>query len=221
MTYSYNPYDMTTGIVLHDLPSSRSESPAVGTDYFPDNTLHRDLIGLVNFEPFPQFESRHATPALPFTKENCERLFVGQIPYGTPARQVEWMVFIATGRHVYFTETIQRWTGSRTPKGCAHTYCRPEDCEFILSVLHRRVLVDDTGIWIAADDEQHAALEEYCAHMKSDKTLRFRERPYQPMVAQKATSDFVPRRTSPQPEPTLLPPLYNDFVQSAMFLPPY
>jgi len=218
--YRFNPYDATTAVVIHcDQRSSRSESPAgpvedrTTTLYF-ENTLHRDLIGQVNFEPFPVFDSCYAVPALPFTKDDCVRLFIGQIPYGTPAKQVEWMVFAATGRRVYFTETIQRWTGARTPKGCAHTYCLPQDRDIILEVLHRRVLVDDSGIWIAADDMQHDLLEQYCARMKNDKTLRFRDRPYQPMVAQEATSDFVPRRSSPAPDATLLPPLYCDFLHS-------
>lgn len=242
-SFSYNPYDMTSGYVLHEQRSSRSESPAVEESAYAhnpydattgyvlrgqsrsespagpgqsgcfDNTLHKELIGQANFEPFPALESNHACPALPFAKEDCCRLFIGQIPYGTPARQVEWMVLTATGRRVYFTETIQRWTGARAPKGCAHTYCLPSDRDFILRALHRRVLVDDSGIWIAADDEQHVVLQEYCERMKNDKTLRFRDRPYQPMVVEDATSDFVPRHRSPQPEaPAYFPPLYSDFA---------
>jgi len=218
VSYRFNPYDTATAVVFHcDHHSSRSESPAGpaedNTTFF-DNTLHQELIGQVNFEAFPPFDTCHAVPALPFSKNDCIRLFIGQIPYGTPAKQVEWMVLMATGQRVYFTETIQRWTGARSPKGCAHTYCLPQDKEAILQTLHRRVLVDDSGIWIAADEVQHSILEDYCARMKNDKLLRFRERPYQPMVAQEATSDFVPRRASPAPDATLLPPLYTHFLQS-------
>lgn len=234
-SFRHNPYDLTNVYIVHDERSvgsdspgvedsaychnpygqSRSESPA-GVDHSAcfEQTLHKALIASTNFEPFPLLDSNHASVALPFTKENCCRLFMGQIPYGTPARQVEWMVFAATGRRVYFTETIQRWTGARAPKGCAHTYCLPDDRDFILQTMHRRVLVDDSGIWIAADAAQHAALEEYCQCMKADKTLRFPNRPYQPIVVEVAESSFVPRHRSPQPEASVpvLPPLYHDFV---------
>jgi len=216
-SFSHNPYDPTAGYVLHG--RSRSESPAGPGHNIAcfENALHWKLIGLINFELCPALESNHARPALPFTKDACCRLFIGQIPYGTPARQVEWMVFAASGCRVYFTETIQGWTGARSPKGCAHTYCLPSDRDFILHALHRRVLVDDSGIWIAADDAQCQVLHEYCERMKNDKSLRFRDRPYQPMVVEDATSDFVPRHRTPQPGAAALPPLYNDFVS---FVPP-
>jgi len=220
--YRNNPYDLEFGYVIQTEHRSRSESPAgpLEQSWVLPDTLHKELIGQVNFEPYPSFDS-HAAPQLPFTKHDCVRLFVGQIPYGTPAKQVEWIVLSATGRHVYFTETIQRWTGARQPKGCAHTYCLPQDKDTILSVLHRRVLVDDSGVWLAADHIQHAALEDYCTRMKNDKTLRFRERPYQPVVVEVATSDFVPRcsTTSPAAESApLLPPQYTEFVHAAYMI---
>jgi len=217
-----NPYDLQFGYVVDDHQSSRSESPAGPLDQscVTAETLHQELIGHVNFEPYPIFDV-HAAPQLPFTKHDCVRLFVGQIPYDTPAKQVEWIVYVATGRRVYFSETIQRWTGARQPKGCSHTYCLPHDQEAIVGILHRRVLVDDSGIWVAADDAQHQVLEEYCARMKSDKTLRFRERPYQPVVVECATSDFVPRKHANSPPPpvqevTMLPPQYGEFVNAQM-----
>jgi hypothetical protein len=210
-----NPYDLITGAVFEN---PRCDSPAPVTQQHDfHNTLHKALINQVNFEAFPEFAPGRAQPMLPFTKKDCCRLFIGQIPYGSPAQQVEWMVFSATGRRVYFTETIQRWTGTRAPKGCAHTYCLPSDRDAIIDYLHRRVLVDDTGVWIAADHQQYVALEEYCEKMKNDKSLRFRDRPYQPMVVEQATSDFVPRRPSPAPEADVhvFPPQYDQFVQAA------
>jgi len=227
--FRHNPYDAVASVAYEDEPlnnssNSRSESPA-GTIQQVDfeNTLHKSLMGVVNFEPFPTTAANRANPMLPFTKKDCCRLFIGQIPYGSPAAQVEWMVFTATGRHVYFTETIQRWTGSRSPKGCAHTYCLPADRDAIIAMLHRRVLVDDTGVWVAADNQQCAGLEVYCGRMKTDKTMRFRDRPYQPMVVEEATSDFVPRRPSPAPqemnEVPAFPPQYEEFVHAQGFAP--
>jgi hypothetical protein len=237
--FRHNPYASAAGfesVFLGDdesaagLGASRSESPAArvaeeSADF--EATLHRALMGHVNFEPFPQFS--RASPLVRFDKTSCRRLFVGQIPYATPAAQVEWMVFAATGRRVYFTETIQRWTGSRAPKGCAHTYCLPEDAAHIVAHLHRRMLVDDSGVWIAADAAQVAALGEHCAAMKADHKLRFRDRPYQPVVVELATSDFVPRRATPPPAAAAdaaagaMPPHYQAFVHAEGFpaLPAY
>lgn len=231
-SYCHNPYACAPGFeaaVAEEeqvLNGSRSESPAARIESAAfEATLHRSLIGVVNFEPFPQFS--RANPLVRFDKHRCSRLFVGQIPYATPAAQLEWMVFAATGRRVYFTETIQRWTGSRAPKGCAHTYCMPEDAEHIVQQLHRRMLVDDSGVWIAADEQQFAALGDYCAAMKADEKLRFRDRPYQPVVVELATSNFVPRRPTPPPvqeaNAGALPPHYTAFVQAERFpaLPSY
>ncbi len=222
--FSHNPYACAAGfeaalgddeaphsISRSESPAGRAESPAFGA------TLHRSLAGHVNFEPFPPCS--RANPRLRFDKHCCSRLFVGQIPYATPPAEVEWMVFAATGRRAYFTETIQRWTGSRAPKGCAHTYCLPADAAHIVRHLHRRMLVDDTGVWIAADAQQCAALGEYCAAMKAAPTLRFRDRPYQPVVVELATSDFVPRRATPPPPAQdaaagAMPPNYQAFVHA-------
>ena len=224
--FRHNPYNAEAAIAYEEdivAPNnhSRSESPAGHVHMIDfENTLHKRLAGSVNFEPFPAFAAAHANPMLPFAKKDCCRLFIGQIPYGSPAPQVEWMVFAATGRRVYFTETIQRWTGTRSPKGCAHTYCLPADRDAIIKMLHRRVLVDDTGVWIAADEQQSYSLEEYCDQMKKDKSLRFRDRPYQPMVVEEATSDFVPRRPSPAPEDVAaLPPQYDQFINAQALAP--
>lgn len=230
--FRHNPYAGAACFELDDeapaLGASRSESPAARVEESADfeATLHRPLMGHVNFEPFPQVS--RASPLVRFDKASCRRLFVGQIPYATPAAQVEWMVFAATGRRVYFTETIQRWTGSRAPKGCAHTYCLAADADHIVATLHRRMLVDDSGVWIAADAQQVAALGDYCAAMKADHKLRFRDRPYQPVVVELATSDFVPRHATPPPPAAdaaqgAMPPHYQAFVHAEGFpaLPAY
>jgi hypothetical protein len=225
--FRHNPYDLETAVSYDELPghtpSSRSESPAADT-VVPAGALHVRLAGLVNFEPYPAVSRESAM--VHFGKELCCRLFVGQIPYGAPASQIEWMVQVATGCRVYFTEPIHRWTSSRSPKGCAHTYCLPGDVDTIVQLLHRRMLVDDSGVWIAADEHQQHRLEEYCAALKADKALRHRDRPYQPVVVEGATSNFVPRRASPPPQPSAqqphgMPPLYMDFVHAeTAVLPP-
>jgi len=222
-TYSYNPYDVQYGYVLHDSRDfgfsyapqdaqdiSRGESPS-GPDTWA-NALHTELMGQVNYVPYPEKDNRAA-----FTncrKDQLQRLFIGQLPYDASPMQVQWIVYQATGKEVFLSEKIQKWTGNRQSKGCVHTYCYHEDTDLIINFLHRRVLVDDTGVWIAADAEQHELLEAYCKKMKEDKTMRFRERPYQPVVAQLATSNFVPRTSSPRPD-YQMPPQYDEFVKTS------
>jgi hypothetical protein len=96
-----------------------------------------------------------------------------------------------------------------------HSYCDPSHVETILAKLHRHVLVDDTGIWVAETCEEHQALEEYCTSMKNDKTRRFHQRPCQPVVVQRAISTFVPK-----PRHTVTPPRYFEAVRGLSVSPP-
>ena len=60
--------------------------------------------------------------------------------------------------------------------------------------LHKRLLVDDTGVWYASNKEEQEVLDEYTRAMKKDRSLRFRDRPYDTVVTQFATSRFMPAR---------------------------
>jgi hypothetical protein len=208
----HNPY---ASVVV----AAATHSPSVGPrdDYspcpspaaIPSGTLHDCLLNDVNFVAWPR-EAPPRSGAPP--KECLVRIFGGQLPYDAPVDQIEWIVHEATGCPVFHTEIIHRWTGGHEPKGCVHTYCFPEHAGTI-TAFSKRVLVDDTGLWIAADDEQVRALHQYCALLKSDKRRRCANRPYQPVVLEEAKSSFRPRAepaaAAPAPPAYVTPPPYN------------
>jgi len=196
---------------------SRSASPGPSTegeDMIIAGTLHQELQGRLNFVAYPatmkDVRVYHAcTP-----KECMTRIFIGQLPYGTTAQQLEWIIPEVSGCPVFFTEAIHNWTGEKQSKGCAHAYCEPQHADCIIATLHRHVMIDDTGIWFAESADEHSLLEDYCLSMKKDKTRRFFHRPCQPMVIQRATSTFVPRPQAQQQAPAAVlfdiePPTYQ------------
>jgi len=203
---------------------ARGQSPGPEPCIEP-GTLHCPLAGVVNFVPYPLTVMTVDTAP---PKNVLWRLFIGQLPYDSTVVQAEWIIRALTGVQCYYTEMIHSWRNPQhTPKGCVHTYCFPEDADRVIAMLHHAVLVDDTGVWFAADDEQFGMLNEYCREMKEDKTKRFRNRPYQPLVAEIADSTFVPHSSrnafagtpppydlslSASPEPGMLPPTYEETV---------
>eukprot|EP00331_Platyophrya_macrostoma_P011831 CAMPEP_0176431374 /NCGR_PEP_ID=MMETSP0127-20121128/14781_1 /TAXON_ID=938130 /ORGANISM="Platyophrya macrostoma, Strain WH" /LENGTH=253 /DNA_ID=CAMNT_0017813383 /DNA_START=58 /DNA_END=819 /DNA_ORIENTATION=- len=192
--YVHQPYGAR--VLLSDSPRSMSPGPqsSCGDSVALPGTLHTALIGRVNFVPYPL--AGEEIPKLPLpsaSKANLTRLFLGQLPYGTTAEQLQWVVHEVSRRAVYFTETIHTWTGEKQCKGCAHTYCAADDASTIIEKLHRRALIDDTGIWVAETEDECDALENYCESMRVDKSKRHHLRPCQPVVAQMAVSSFVPK----------------------------
>jgi len=217
--FSHDPYGPR---VLPESPRSVSPGPTSTGDVCLPGTLHLDLQGIVNFVPYPT--KADVVPVLVpnMHKADMTRLFVGQLPYGTTMEQLQWTVYETCHCAVFFTETIHNWTGDKHSKGCVHTYCDPAQADYILEKLHRRVLIDDTGVWIAETDEEYVALATYCKKMKDDKTKRFHQRPCQPVVSQRATSTFVPqvRHATTSPVPMIVAdrqsalPLYHEAVHA-------
>lgn len=209
-SYRHDPY---VACVLPKVDSrSTSPGPSSEGDVMIPGTLHQDLQSHLNFVAYPvtmkDVRIYHATTP----KERMTRIFIGQLPYGTTAQQLEWIIAEVSGCPVFFTEAIHNWTGEKQSKGCAHAYCEPQHADHILEKLHRHVLIDDTGIWFAESKDEHAMLENYCQSMKKDKTRRFFHRPCQPMVIQRATSTFVPRPSQTQPTSVMFefePPVYQ------------
>ena len=192
--YRYDPYNVSSSVKF----LTSSQVP----------TLHLNLVGHVTFVPYP-----HCTIPLPQPqchKHDLVRLFMGQLPYSNTDEQLQWLSdTFANGAPLFHTERIIKWK-EQQPKGCVHTYCYPEHATEIMGALHKMVLVDDSGVWYASSVAEHVHLEAYCALMKKDKSLRFRDRPYQSVVVQTAHSTFVPRLL-PTPPPVLFsqnPPEY-------------
>lgn len=150
-------------------------------------------------------------------KRDGHRLFLGQLPLYVTPQQVEWTVETVTGCTVFGTEAIHTWGGGagtkpgrnkhkrgqrqqQQPKGCVHTYCdTEEEAERIVDLLgaRHRVLVDDTGIFVATTETEQKSLFAYCGTMAADVQKRFPMRPFRPVVAQRATSTFVPVAVPP------------------------
>jgi hypothetical protein len=206
-TYRHDPY--TACVLAKEQSRSTSPGPSIGGDNVPTGSLHKDLQGSLNFVAYPATMKDVRVYHAPYPKELMTRIFLGQLPYGTTAQQLEWIILEVSGCPVFFTEAIHNWSGEKQSKGCAHAYCDPQHADCIIARLHRQTLIDDTGIWIAETEEEHKLLEAYCMSMKKDKTRRFFHRPCQPMVAQRAISTFVPRQAAPVGPLAMELPVYN------------
>ena len=192
--YRYDPY--STNPIIYE-----EEHFAL-----PEDTLHVALEGKVSFMPYPT-EKFYVEPA-PLPKEAMARIFVGQLPYQVTDMQLNWLCHtFGRGAAVYFPERIvkhDQLRGVKLPTGCIHAYCDPEVVSDLMCGMHKRLLIDDTGVWYANTAKEQEALTEYTQAMKKDRSLRPVNRPYDTVVAQHATSTYVP----PPPPP----PSYNDFV---------
>lgn len=202
--YRHEPYDVTN--VYHVIKERDVVIPVVNA--FP--TLHSALTDRVTFVPYPAYSVPVAVTNMP--KEQLARVFIGQLPYGVTDMQINWMVHIfGEGRPIFNVERIIKWNNNHQPKGCVHAYCYQEDADAVIALLNRKILFDDAGVWYANGAAEQEVLEDYCADMKHDPKKRFRDRPYQPVVVQRAQSTFVPRCPTPPPQQNAAPapPAYH------------
>jgi hypothetical protein len=120
--------------------------------------------------------------------------------------QLSWLCHaFGGGSAVVYPERIMKKqpNGERLPTGCIHAYATPEAVEIMAHGMHKRMLVDDTGVWHAQTHEEFDVLKAHIAAMKQDKKRRIPNRPYDSVVVQLAVSTFVP--ICPMPI-TQLPP---------------
>ena len=192
--YRYDPYNTDySRVAVHsaDWPCYTEAEPVV-----PAGTLHLSLTGLVSFVPYPTEEFHVPPPAEP--KDAMARVFIGQLPYQVTDMQLDWLCYtFGRGNVVHYPERITKHDpvrGGKIATGCIHAYCDNETAAEMLNSMHKRLLVDDTGVWYAETPEQQAVLTEYCQMMKQDRTRRFQNRPYDTVVAQYATSTYDPAR---------------------------
>jgi hypothetical protein len=194
--YRHDPYNIDTAVcVMKEAPLA---APAL-----PPQTLYTQLADLgVGFMPYPTEEFYCAPAVLP--REEMARVFIGQLPYGVTDMQLQWLCYtFGNGTVVHFPERILKKDpmnpNNKLSTGCVHAYCHPDDVEALMAGMHKKILIDDTGVWFAHDQtEQLNALIGFTAEMKKDKTKRPINRPYDTVVVQMATSTYVPR-----------PPCYN------------
>lgn len=183
----HNPYSVS------DCMTMVPPSPFIQNSV-PEGTIHQLLVGKTRFVPYPTESFDAAEPFGP--KGEMTRLFWGQVPYHVSDMQLSWIAYtFGFGANVHHTERIMKKdpsTGRRMPRGCVHTYCAPEDFQALRQSVHKRVLIDDTGVWYAATDIELAALNHYIALMKTGDLPRPVDRPYDSVVIEQASSTYVP-----------------------------
>jgi hypothetical protein len=183
LIYHYDPYNVNCSIVVHVKPSR-----------LPSGTLHVELEDHVTFVPYPDDEFIAAPP--PMEKSQMTRTFIGQLPYQVTEMQLQWLCHtFGGGGAVYFPERIMKRDeirGGKVPTGCIHAYCDPSILTPMMEGMHKRILVDDTGVWYAKTEAEAFTLRSYCQQLKEDRRRRFPLRPYDTVVVQHATSTYVP-----------------------------
>ena len=156
---------------------------------------HVDLRDRLQFRPLLPSKME---PALPAPKTELTRLFIGQLPYDvTPSDVCDIVQLCTGGKQVYGAEIIVKFNhGVRTPTGCSHAYCYPDDADTIIAAMNKRVLVDTCGAWTAKTEAEAEVLKGYCNHIKKDRSRRFPNLPCDSVVVQLAMSQFKPRQPS-------------------------
>jgi len=203
----------------YDAPMvTETEAPAEP----PVHTLHQALWNRVSFVPYPTEEFFAPVEAMPAHGESLVRAFIGQLPYFVTEMEFAWMCYYFGGHVVVNSERImkrQGTSGNRLPTGCIHGFATVEAVQEMSARMHKRMLIDDTGVWYAQTEEELRELNHYVAVMKVDKRMRVQGRPYDTVVVQLATSTFVPACPVPLTEfPTERPP---QNMRKASPPPPY
>jgi len=187
--YAWNPYDGDHNKTM--VPPS----PLIETE-LPYGTIHSSLTGLVRFVPYPTEQFLSEPCYAP--KEELVRIFWGQVPYHISDMQLSWIAHLfAFGTSVHYTERIMKkdpQSGRRLPRGCVHTYCAAADFEALQRFVNKRLLIDDTGVWYAADDIELESLNAYINRMKRGELPRPTDRPYDSVVIELAQSTYVPQQ---------------------------
>ena len=123
------------------------------------------------------------------------RVFIGQLPYHVNELQLIW-ICAAFGGRISMPQRIMKTNerGERLPTGGVHVLCDRLSFHMLKQSMHKRVLVDDTGVWFAATMGQKAMLDSYVASLHQHRHLRVKGRPYETVVVQEAESTYVPHR---------------------------
>jgi hypothetical protein len=183
----------------------------------PQGTVHHQLWGHVGFHAYPTqafIPPAHDDFADP-RETGTVRIFLGQLPYAVTPMQVHWIAYyFAGGTVLHEVEAIvKRYpNGTRQPAGCVHATVSRTGFDAMLAGIHKRILFDDTGVWLAGTPPEEAALEAYLS--TAWRQMRFKTLPHSPVVVQEATSRVAARHWSGPREQSLSPPPYGAVVSS-------
>lgn len=131
----------------------------------------------------------------PPPQQQLSRVFIGQLPYHVTEMQLVW-ICAAFGGRVMSPQRIMKANarGERLPTGGVHVLCDEANFLEMEQCMHKRVLVDDTGLWFAATLQEKSALDSFISYLHNNRGARRAGRPYDTVVVQRALSSFVPRR---------------------------
>lgn len=165
-------------------------------------TLHVDLVGRVTFVPYPADSSfmnmvDMAQIESDFETHGAARLFVGQLPHKVTQCQLDWLFASFAGVTLRDCERITKKNtqvpnGPRLPTGCIHANLPANRIAAVCALLHKKILIDDSGVWFAATPDEESQLAYYVALLKADPRRRFPGRPAESLVVQQAESRFFP-----------------------------
>jgi hypothetical protein len=212
--FSHTPYDAERGGFV-----SWACAPSPAGVRRLGHTIHHQLEGFVAFVRFPDaaevaavaMATAGAPPGgQPQQQRAWAKLFVGQLPLGMPCEKLVWMLaqmgvaaaWLGGARPL---TKARRGDGVRQPTGCAHVFVAPEAIDVLAQNVHKRVLVDTTGFWYAADAAQSAALASYLEHIRVNKPVRVSSYPCDSVVVQVAAppAPTPAQRPPPQQQPGL------------------
>jgi hypothetical protein len=137
--------------------------------------------------PYPKTLVHFAPDTMGGDNPDCyQRVFLGQLPYGVTAEQLQWLSQIFGGGVTLYGAEVVMKSGKKT--GCIHARVHEAQLKQLVAGLHKRVLVDDTGVWYGRTPAEIQCLAQYCAELKADCKKRYPDRPYDTIVVQNATS---------------------------------
>lgn len=153
-----------------------------------EGTLHKPLIGYVSFCPHPKTAPIWAPDTMDQEHpEMYQRIFIGQLPYGITDMQLQWMAQIFGGGVTLYAPEVIIKGGKKT--GCVHARVHDAQLKQLVAGCHKRLLVDDTGVWVGRTAQEIQILTQYVSELKADPKKRYPDRPYDTVVVQNATSD--------------------------------
>jgi len=159
-----------------------------GNDPLPPMTMRTDLVGRAVFMPFPEDvyykgQLRHGAPPRQFRPADLAGLFFGQLPFRLTDMMVIYLFGVLANADVLYIERIVQ---DNSKKGCMQVYVHEADVERIIAAFHKRVLFDNTGVWLAYDPYQRAALQQHGDNPQN----RFKGLPFYPMVVERSKSSY-------------------------------
>jgi hypothetical protein len=210
--YRHDPYDFERStFVSFYYPSSPAAEPArpkttaiptAGAILLPEASsklLHPMLAGCVTFLQLHDQALLDVDELMKTDEEVSEsmqhRAFVGQLPFQITERHLVWLC-AQMGVRICNPQRILKFRdGIRMPTGGVHVQIHSDDYMTLHQNMHKRVLIDESGIWFAADESQKHALDSYVHYLHHNKKERpTGGMPYDTVVVQQAASNFVPRR---------------------------